>query len=421
MNPFKRHPSPAVPLRAEAPAAKGGDTGGVTLRLYDPIDAYGGDWGVSAKEFTQTLDELPDDTTQIKLLLNSPGGDVWEGLAILNALRSHPAHVVAVVEGIAASAASFIATGVDELQIMPNAELMVHKAWGLGIGNADDFTKLSSDLTHEDRNIASVYAAKAGGTVEDWLAAMAAETWYSADEAVAAGLADKVLAPPRGAGDAKAKARARFDFSAFAHASRADAPDPFIPHNSPTQAPAAAPADGNQETPKEGSTTVAFSDESTATLRQKLGVSDGADEATILAALDEALDERSDPQNQISLPDGVVAIDAAQLTELRNAAELGRQAHARQETDAREAVVNLAVQDGRIAPARKQAWLTRLEVDPGEAETLNRLEKGLVPVAALGQSFGAHDDGTVDQPINEAEDAALAAMTGLPKGAFIRG
>ena len=422
MNPFKRVTSQRVPLRAEAPSPRG-DSSGVTLRLYDPVDSWGGEWGVSAKEFTATLDELPDDTAQIKLLVNSPGGDVWEGLAILNALRAHPAHVVAVVEGIAASAASFIVAGVDELQVMPNAELMVHKAWGMGLGNADDFTKLSADLTHEDRNIASVYAAKAGGTVEDWLAAMSAETWYSAEEAVAAGLADKVLAPPsKDKGDAKAKARARFDFSAFAHSSRAEAPEPFIPNNSPAQTPAAAPADGTKETPKEGSTTVAsFSDESTATLRQKLGIADGADEATILAALDEALDERSEPQNTISLPDGVVAIDAAQLSELRNAAELGRQAHERQERDGREALVNQAVQDGRIAPARREAWLNRLAADPAESETLNQLEKGLVPVVELGRGGGAHDDSTLDRPINDAEAAELAVLTGVSKEMFLRG
>jgi len=292
----------------------------------------------------------------------------------------------------------------------------------MGLGNADDFIKLSSDLTHEDRNIASVYAAKAGGTVEDWLAAMSAETWYSAEEAVAAGLADKVLAPPsKDKGDAKAKARARFDFSAFAHSSRAEAPAPFIPTNSPVRTPAAAPADGNKETPKEGSTTVAFSDESTATLRQKLGIAEGADEATILAALDEALDERSEPQNTITLPDGVVAIDAAQLTELRNAAELGRQAHERQERDAREAIVNQAVQDGRVAPARREAWLNRLAADPAEAETLNQLEKGLVPVAELGRGGGVHDDAALDRPINDAEAAQLAVLTGVSKEMFLRG
>lgn len=424
MNPFLRNPSAnkRTPVRAEQPGVKTSASGVATLRLYDPIDGEGGYWGISAKEFTAVLDSLPDDTQEIRLLISSPGGEVYEGLALMNALRAHPARVVAVVEGLAASSASFIAVGADELQMMENSEIFIHKAWGLGLGNADDFSKLAADLTHTDRNIASIYASKAGGTAEDWLGAMSAETWYSAEEAVAAGLADSVVSTPKDKGDAKAKARARFDFSAFAHSSRAEAPEPFIPNDSPIQTPAAAPAVGTKETPKEGSTTVAsFSDESTATLRQKLGIADSADEATILAALDEALDERSEPQNTISLPDGVVAIDAAQLSELRNAAELGRQAHERQERDAREAIVNQAVQDGRIAPARREAWLNRLAADPAESETLNQLEKGLVPVSELGLGGGAHDDSTLDRPINDVEAAQLAVLTGVSKEMFLRG
>lgn len=195
------------PIRAFVPAPAADDQGVATLRLYDPIDSWGGDWGVSAKEFADALAAIPD-ATEIRLHINSPGGEVYDAIAILNALRSHPARIVAVVEGIAASAASFIATGADELQMSPNTELMIHDAWGIAIGPAETMHETGDKLDRISNNIASIYAAKAGGTVESWRAAMLAETWYSADEAVAAGLADSV-ASPQAAQDAPASDRWR--------------------------------------------------------------------------------------------------------------------------------------------------------------------------------------------------------------------
>jgi len=149
---------------------------------------------MSAKKFISTLDAIPD-ANEIQLHVNSPGGEIYEAIAILNALRAHPARVVAVVEGIAASAASFIASGADELQMARNTELMIHDAWGIGYGPAATMRDLADNLDRISNNIASIYAAKAGGTVESWRDAMLAETWYSAEDAVAAGLADSVASP----------------------------------------------------------------------------------------------------------------------------------------------------------------------------------------------------------------------------------
>jgi len=211
-------PSDRLPIRAEAPAADV-DNGVATLRLYDPIDSWGEFWGVSAKEFAQALDDLDDDVREIRLHINSPGGEVFEGIAILNALRNHPARIVTVVDGLAASAASFIAMAGDEVVMGRNSELMIHDAWGICIGNAADMRDLAGRLDHLSDNIASVYAEKAGGTVADWRAAMLAETWYSAEEAVAAGLADRVEAKQE-------KVENRFDLSVFTYAGRDKAPAP---------------------------------------------------------------------------------------------------------------------------------------------------------------------------------------------------
>lgn len=388
MNPFLRQPLALqrTPLRAERPEPRNDGNGVVALRLYDPIDDWGGPWGTSAKEFVAVLDELPDDTTEILLLINSPGGVVTEGLAVLNALRAHPARVVAVVEGIAASSASFIAAGVDELQVMANAELFVHNAWGLCVGNAADMERMARDLAHADRNIASIYAAKAGGTVDEWLAEMAEERTYSAQEAVDAGLADRVVEPN---GDGAAKARARFDLSALSRAGR--------------QTPAAS-ADGRSRHGR--SRAVAFSDEQLSTMRQQLGLAADADEATIVAAQTEALAERAAPTP--GLPEGVVAVDAAVLAELRSKAQLGEDAHARQQREDREALVTAAVKDGRIAPASREGWLKALKEDRGTGarDSLASLQPGLIPVGPeVGHSAdpaAASDD--PDQRIQRGRD-----------------
>lgn len=205
-------------VRAQVPEPKLEGTTAV-VRLYDPVDSYGEYWGVSAKEFAQMLDALPSNIEEIRLHINSPGGEVFDGVAIVNALRSHDARVVAIVDGLAASAASFIAASADEVVMARNSQMMIHDAWGLCVGNADDMRELADMLDKVSDNIASIYAEKAGGTTAEWRAAMARESWYSAEEAVEAGLADSV--------DKKADAASnRFDLSIFTYAGRDAAPDP---------------------------------------------------------------------------------------------------------------------------------------------------------------------------------------------------
>jgi len=151
-------------------------------------------------------------------------------------------------------------------------------------------------------------------------------------------------------------------------------------------APAAASVAGSVTTPMEGSSTVAdLSDATLTTLRQRLGVSDDADEATILAALTEALEERAEPATAATpLPEGVVTIDASQLATLQASARLGEQAYQRQQAESRTALVSAAISDGRIAPVRRDAWIKQLEVDPGAGDVLASLSPGLIPVTEHG-------------------------------------
>lgn len=191
-----------------------------TLRLFDPIDSWGEWWGMSAKELATVLDELPSHIATIELLINSPGGDAFDGLAMVNVLRAHPARTVAVVQGIAASAASFIACAADECVMAPNSTLMIHDAWGVCVGNADDMLSFGAVLDQLSGNLADIYATKSGADVATMRDAMKAETWYTAAEAVAAGLADSIGAEPEPVANDKAPAGALAFSTIAANANR---------------------------------------------------------------------------------------------------------------------------------------------------------------------------------------------------------
>ena len=159
------------------------------VMLYDEV---GGWLGATADDFINDLRDIT--APNILLRVNSPGGSVTEGIAIANALRSHPANVTVQVDGIAASIASVIAMAGDHVRMMPNALLMVHEASGVCAGDAAEMIKMAEILDKISGNIASAYATRAGGTVDEWRQVMRNETWYTAEEAVAAGLADEVSA-----------------------------------------------------------------------------------------------------------------------------------------------------------------------------------------------------------------------------------
>ena len=363
--------------------AESGDGDGASRARIDIYDEIGWDWlfgGTSAADMVAELAEL--DVDQIDLHINSPGGDVYEGIAILNALRQHPARIVTTVDGIAASAASFIAMAGDEVVMARNAEMMIHEALGICIGWASDMHDAGDRLDKISNNIASIYADRAGGTVEDWRSAMTAETWYSDQEAVDAGLADRVLTKDDES-DPEAVSN-RFDLSIFAHAGRRHAPAPRVARN---------------RSDPEGGAPVAFTDEQMTTMREKLGLPDDADEQTIVDALVEALDEQAEDEGGEGggeaanrLPEGVTAIDGAALADLQARAARGDEARAQQERDARNALVDAAVRDGRIPPARREGWLNMLEADPGAADTLAGLAKNTLPVEALGRDDAPESD-----------------------------
>ena len=140
---------------------KAADTNTIRVDIYDEISWL---WGVSAVDFRNEL-LAHDNVNCIELHVNSPGGDVYEAIAIMNTLRQHDAKVITTVDGLAASSAGFIAVGAsDELVIAENAEIMAHLPWAMTVGNAADMRKTADDLDRIGQNIASIFAARAGGS-----------------------------------------------------------------------------------------------------------------------------------------------------------------------------------------------------------------------------------------------------------------
>jgi ATP-dependent protease ClpP protease subunit len=388
-----------------APAEPTQSVGSVaTIRLYGPIDSWGGWWGISAADVSEALDGFGDDVDEIRVRINSPGGEAWEGMTILNMLRAHRAKVVAVVDGVAASAASFIAAGVEETVMSPGTQMMIHDASNFAIGNAAFMRKNAEFLDSISDAIASVYTGAAGGTDQQWRALMVEETWYTAKEATTAGLADRVAVVPDAGTTTTAGANDpdpfedvedAFDLSIYNYAGRSHAPAPKLPTSSGVGTTSAATAAG--DTSQEGAAAV-FNDEQLTTLRQKLGVSDDADADTVIGALDEALAERA--ETTTTAP-GTVAVDEGSLDQLRRDAAAGREARNAQLEADRVALVRDAVNDGRIPPARRDHWLAQLRADDeGARAALAGLTKGTIPVDELGTADAA-DDKSVNDLYNE--------------------
>lgn len=194
------------------------------ILLYGPIgpDFWEPENAITAKAVMSQLADMEGDVT---VRISSGGGDVYEGIDIMTALRNYDGEVTVIVESLAASAASFIAVGgADRVLMRGSSEMMIHRAWTFMEGNADDVRKTLDDLERQDNKLASIYAGKAGGDVQDWLDAMSAETWYTAEEAVAAGLADGIVAEKSKVPEpSSAMAKRRFKF-----ANRAAAPPPPV-------------------------------------------------------------------------------------------------------------------------------------------------------------------------------------------------
>jgi ATP-dependent protease ClpP protease subunit len=197
-------------------AKAGSDT--TDVYIYDEI----GYWGTTAQDFVKELQDVS--TSKIDLHLNSPGGDVFDGIAIYTALKEHKATVNVRIDALAASIASVIAMSGDTRSITKPGTMMIHDGWGLAVGNAQDMREMADLLDQQSDIIANIYTDRAGGSRDQWRERMKAETWYNAEEAKAAGLVDEIR------GDSKDTENS-WDLSIFNHPGRDQAPAPVVQPN----------------------------------------------------------------------------------------------------------------------------------------------------------------------------------------------
>ncbi len=179
--------------------------GNAEIVIYDEVGLY----GVTAKTFYDQLRALGD-VGQILVRINSAGGDVFDGIAIYNMLKNHKARVDVVVDGIAASIASIIAMAGDKVTMPANTFMFVHDPLALVIGDAENMREMADSLDKIAASLINTYTSKTGKSEAEVKKWMSEDTWFTAQEALDAGLADEVITA--------VDIAARFDLSRFRNA-----------------------------------------------------------------------------------------------------------------------------------------------------------------------------------------------------------
>jgi ATP-dependent protease ClpP protease subunit len=392
---------------------KADDPKTAAVDIYDDIIPF---YGVNAVDFRNELQALGDDIDTIDLHIHSRGGNVYEAVAIMNTLRQHAAKVVTTVDSVAASAAGFIAVGAsDELIVAENAEIMAHLPWVMAIGDANDLRKTVDRLDQIGKNIASIFSERAGGTVEEWMDVLTAETWWSAQEAVDAGIADRVLkAPKRKAANG---AKNSVDLSVFNHAGRSHAPAPRKP-----QAHNETPRGGTPEVEKGKEPTVALSE----SVLQKLGLKADADDSAIEEAINKIAEQppavvdvttppaepTAENLGEVAAKFGAVVVDKEIHDKLVADAAAGAEARAQQVREANDRVISEAMAKGKIGPASAEKWREELDKSPDTVKALlDSMPENTLPVHEIG-----HGVSNEDAPEDRDKSDMFAFVTGREYG-----
>lgn len=175
-----------------------GTTGTATLLIYEPIggdDLFGDIGGVTAKSVATWLESL-DRPSDLEIRINSPGGDVFSGLAIYNRLAAYPVQKTVYVDGMAWSIASVIAMAGDRIVMASNAQMMIHDPAAWLFAGAEELRKVADQLDEIKLSLIDAYQRHSNANKRDLSAWMQAETWFNADDAVSAGLATEVERAP---------------------------------------------------------------------------------------------------------------------------------------------------------------------------------------------------------------------------------
>lgn len=230
------------------------------ILIHEPIgENWYGD-GLTSKRFADDLKALGD-VSEIVVRINSPGGAVFDGIAIYNALRAHKATVEVLVEGLAASAASAIAMAGDTIRMGVGAQMMIHNPWTFALGDADDMRATADMLDQIAEGLVEIYQARTGLPKDEIRELLNAETWFTGPEAVEKGFATSSDAAPDSSeeGDAAAAYRAHRavfqSVSAVFNTTTRKVPLPQVPATASKSAAAGAITAGQPPQEKEEMTT----------------------------------------------------------------------------------------------------------------------------------------------------------------------
>ena len=260
-------------IKAKADKPKSAD-----ISIHDEI----GLWGISASAFMRDLRGMGE-LDEINLSIHSPGGDVLDGWAIYNSLKSNKARVTARVEGLAASMASVILMAADTVEIPENAYIMIHNPWGFAMGDAEEMRDTADLLDKLGNGLVNAYASRTGNDEDEIREMMSAETWMDGKEAVERGFADKLIGAV--ALSARAFDSRKFKMTPPSLQANSETPDPVAPvEETPTPAPVEeTPVEAVEEAPVEepqaksllSRFTALFGGDSDETLKAALSAKDG--------------------------------------------------------------------------------------------------------------------------------------------------
>ncbi|MDO3245256.1 ATP-dependent Clp protease proteolytic subunit [Mycobacteroides abscessus subsp. abscessus] len=396
-----------------AKAASAEDKPTATLHIYDEIDSW---FGVNAEALVVEISAL-DPETELTVRVNSPGGNAFDGINIANAIMRHPGKTTTYIDGLAASAASVIAVASDEVVVSKYGQAMVHDARSGQYGTAKDLRSVADHLEKLSASYAKLYADRAGGTVEDWAQAMADETWYTAEEMVAAGLASRVDDSGARADTEKAVASALACSSyKFKYFGRPAAPAPVARADN-----AGACASANIS--KEGPVPDIKED-----VAKRLGLGPDATDEEVLAALDKlASTEQEDTDEDTTTTTaeddsvevgagtavegkelvaaaakaGLVLMDPARVAKLESDAAAGALARQTQVAEAHAKVVDSAVAKGKITAPRRDHFLALMKADPeGTTALLDSIPaETAVPLTEVGHGTEAQASASAEDEI----------------------
>jgi ATP-dependent protease ClpP protease subunit len=304
----------------------------------------------SSRAWAQALDRITADRVTVRI--NSLGGSAFDGIAIYNLLKAHPAWVDVVVDGVAASAASVVAMAGDTVTMAVGSQMMIHEAASGCWGNAGAMEQCAKSLHACSDSIASIYAARAGGGVANWRELMRAETWLTAEQAVECGLADIV-----------------------------DEGELVTTAQTKNETPAAPLAQHNE---KEGTVN---DQDALRVLAQRLDLPADATPEQVVNLATQRLD--ATPPAPIAAPQGTVIVDKATLEALQTQAAEGAAAIEAAALARREARLDKAIEEGRLVPSARAVYAELLERDETLAgQVLDSLTPNTVPVNPVGYTTG---------------------------------